>query len=328
MPLALPSEDDPMDAPHRPVLLRETLQLLAPRRGAIVVDGTLGPGGHAEALLEAIGPTGRLYGIDRDAAALAFAARRLARFGAAFQPIHGTHENLLELLRARAVTAVDVALFDLGLSSPQLDDPRRGFSFRADGPLDMRMDPSRGETAAALLARAGEDELRALLRERGEERRAGSIARALVRRRSGSGPIETTRELAELVERTLGPRARALRIHPATRTFQALRIAVNREIEGLAGLVRDAVTLLRPGGRVAILSYHSLEDRAVKNALRELARRCTCPPRLPRCACGRKDLVRPLSARAVRPTPQEISANPRARSARLRAAERLQEEPR
>jgi 16S rRNA (cytosine1402-N4)-methyltransferase len=226
------------------------------------------------------------------------------------------------LLRAAGVERVDGLLFDLGVSSMQLDEAERGFSFRADGPLDMRMDRTAPASAAELLASITEKELGRLLRLRGEERRAAAIARAIVRERERT-PLTRTRQLAEIIERVAGPAARAERIHPATRTFQALRIAVNAEIEGLAGLIEEAAALLVPGGRLAIIAYHSLEDRVVKQTFRALASRCECPPRLPVCGCGKQDVLKVLTPRAVRPADDEIAANPRARSARLRVAERL-----
>ena len=217
---------------------------------------------------------------------------------------------------------MEASLADLGISSLQLDDPRRGFSFRVDGPLDMRMDPSSGPSAADLLASLTEGEIKEILKTFGEERFAGPIARAVVRERSRR-PFLRTRQLSEVVERAAGGAARRYRIHPATRTFQALRIAVNREVEGLEKLAGDAVSLLRRGGRLAIISFHSLEDRAIKTAFRAMAERCICPPGMPVCGCGRENLVRILTTRPVTPSPEEIESNPRSRSARLRAAERL-----
>jgi len=313
-------EESPVN--HLPVLLEASIEFLAPFSGATLVDATLGAGGHAELLLEAIGPDGRLIGIDRDPAALDIATRKLARFGSAFTPVRGNHTDLPELLRQAGVFAADGILLDLGLSSMQIDDASRGFSFRQDGPLDMRMDPETGSSAAELLARLGADEIRGILRDFGEERRAGAIARAIVRRRV-EAPIETTGQLAELVERVLGPAARRFRIHPATRTFQALRIAVNDEVTGLGRLVTDAASMLRRNGRLVVISYHSLEDRAVKRTIRGLAERCTCPPRLPVCSCGREDLLRVLTGKPVRPGTEEVERNPRSRSARMRAAVRL-----
>jgi 16S rRNA (cytosine1402-N4)-methyltransferase len=303
-------------------MLREVLELLSPGAGMTVIDGTVGGGGHAEALLDAIGPDGRLFGVDRDPIALDLARERLARFGDAFVPVRGDHTDLRGLLEQNGVFAVDAILLDLGVSSMQLDDPERGFSFRTDGPLDMRMDPSQTRTAAMIVAEASEQELTRILRELGEERRAGAIARRIVGSRE-LGALTRTAELAQLVESTLGARAKRFRIHPATRTFQALRIAVNGEVERLEDTIRSAVSLLKRRGRLAVLSYHSLEDRPVKVALRSLANRCVCPPRLPVCACGRENFVRVLTTRPLRPSPAEVEDNPRARSAKLRAAERL-----
>jgi 16S rRNA (cytosine1402-N4)-methyltransferase len=307
---------------HRPVLLDETIDLLAPQSGATVVDGTLGAAGHAHALLEAIGPDGRLFGIDRDLDALEIARTRLAAFGDRFTPLHGRHEDLTRLLRDAGVFACNAMLFDLGVSSMQLDRPERGFSFRNDAALDMRMDPTRGESAATLLAHIEETDLRRIISRWGEERRSGAIARAIVRERE-KRPMASTGQLAGLIDRVAGPAARRWKIHPATRTFQALRIVVNGEIEGLEQLVSDAVATLPRGGRLAFISYHSLEDRAIKTAMRSLANRCSCPPKLPVCGCGKENLIRVLTRRPVRPGEEEIDRNPRARSARLRVAERL-----
>ena len=323
VPLAL-NEERPVTDPvaHHPVLPGETLDVLDPRSGETIVDATVGVGGHAESLLEAVGPSGRVVGVDRDETALALARDRLSRFGASFVPVHGNHRELPALLHERDIKTVDRVLFDLGVSSLQLDDPERGFSFRADGPLDMRMDRGAGSTAADLVAGLSEGELREILWRFGEEPRARAIARAVVRRRESS-PILRTRELAELVERTVGRGSRSRRIHPATRTFQALRIAVNGEIVGLERLIEEVVALLRPGGRLAVISFHSLEDRAVKRALRALGAQCSCPPGLPVCGCGGKRRLRVLTPKPVRPSATEILENRRARSAKLRAAERL-----
>ena len=307
---------------HRPVLLGETIDLLAPGPGATVVDGTLGAAGHAFALLDRVGPDGRLFGIDRDPDALEIARTRLAAFGDRFIPIRGRHEDLTRLLRDAGVFACHAMLFDLGVSSMQLDRPERGFSFRNDAALDMRMDPSHGESAADLLARIEETDLRRIISRWGEERRSGAIARAIVREREKRALVRTS-QLAGLIERNAGSAARRFRIHPATRTFQALRIVVNGEIEGLEQLVSDAVGMLPRGGRLAFISYHSLEDRAIKTAMRALAKRCSCPPKLPVCGCGKENLIRVLTRRPIRPGEKEIDRNPRSRSARLRVAERL-----
>jgi 16S rRNA (cytosine1402-N4)-methyltransferase len=311
------------DVPHRPVLLQETLELLRPFPGATVVDATLGPGGHAEALLEVIGSEGRLIGIDRDPATIGFARARLARFGDRFTGLLGDHREVVTMLHGIDVVVVDAVLADLGISSYQLDDPTRGFAFSTDGPLDMRMDPgSNGPSAADLVATLDAPALCDIIATWGEERLARRIARAIVRERS-KRPIITTRELAALVEDVAGPAARRFRIHPATRTFQALRIAVNHEIEGLPTFVTGAVSLLRRGGRLGVISFHSLEDRAVKTSMLGLAHRCICPPGLPVCGCGREDIVRLVTSRPVVPGPSENASNPRARSAKLRVVERL-----
>jgi 16S rRNA (cytosine1402-N4)-methyltransferase len=311
------------EVPHAPVLAVEAMDLLRVGPGMTVVDATLGPGGHAEACLERVGPDGRVVGVDRDPSALAYAAERLARFGDRFVALHGDHRDLAAILQEAGVVIADAILADLGISSYQLDDASRGFAFSSDGPLDMRMDPGAGgPTAADLVAGLDARALADLLARWGEEREARRIARAIVAERAVA-PIDTTRRLADLLVRVAGPSARRLKIHPATRTFQALRIAVNREIEGIPALVSGAASLLRRGGRLAVISFHSLEDRAVKQSVRGLAHRCVCPSGLPVCACGREDLVRVLTSRPVVPSDDEIRANPRARSAKLRAVERL-----
>jgi 16S rRNA (cytosine1402-N4)-methyltransferase len=311
------------DVPHRPVLLDATMELLAVSSGATVVDATLGPGGHAEALCERIGPVGRVIGIDCDPAAIEFARRRLTRFGERFTAIQGDHRDIAHLLHAADVVVVDAVLADLGISSYQLDDPSRGFAFSTNGPLDMRMNPASGRPSAAdLVASLDAYELRDIIATWGEERLAGRIALAIVRERAKQ-PITTTGRLAELVERVAGPAARRFRIHPATRTFQAFRIAVNLEIEGIPAFVSGAVSLLRPGGRLAVISFHSLEDRAVKTSMHGLAHRCICPPDLPVCGCGRENIVRLVTSRPVVPGKVETESNPRARSAKLRVLEKL-----
>jgi 16S rRNA (cytosine1402-N4)-methyltransferase len=307
---------------HEPVLLDEVLRALRPAAGGTFVDATLGLGGHSAALLDASAPDGRVLGIDRDPRALELCATRLAPHGDRFSAVRGDYRDLVALLQDAGIYAVDGILADLGVSSMQLDDPSRGFSFREDGPLDMRMDPDSGRTAADVVASADVRELTRILREYGEEREAGRIARAIVREREHA-PILTTAALSKLVESTLGGRARAYRIHPATRTFQALRIAVNDELAGLDRFVADAVSMLKPGGRIAVIAFHSLEDRAIKTAFRSLAERCICPPGMPVCGCGRENLVRLVNRRALRPGDEEIDRNPRSRSARLRVAERL-----
>ena len=313
----------PPDATHRPVLLRECLELLAVPRGGVAIDCTVGGGGHTRALLEAVGPAGRVVGLDRDGETLRRAALELSDFGDRFLPIHADYRDLARLALERSFGRVDAVLADLGFSSLQMEDPARGFSFSADGPLDMRLDRSAGRTAADLLAECDEAGLTRLLRAYGEEPRAPRLARAILRARERA-PIRTTRQLARIVEEASPARAHG-RIHPATRTFQALRIAVNGELEGLEDFVEQACRQLAPGGRAAFIAFHSLEDRRVKQTLARLAPHCVCPAGLPRCVCGTPGIVRPLNRKAVRPGEAELRANPRARSARLRAVRRLEE---
>lgn len=307
---------------HHSVLPTEVLQYLAPQAGGVYLDGTLGGGGHSELILEASGPDGQLYGIDRDTSALQSASARLARFGNRFHPLHGTFGDMVDLLAAQGVRAVDGVVLDLGVSSPQLDRAERGFSFRAEGPLDMRMDPSRGETAAELVNSLSERELEQAIKEYGEERWARKIAQRIVAARQEQ-PFETTLQLAELVERTIPRRFQEDRIHPATRTFQALRILVNGELDQVTRGLEAAIGLLRPGGRLVVISFHSLEDRIVKQGLRDAATGCRCPRQLPQCVCGQLPLVRVMTSRPVTAGVAELAANPRSRSAKLRAAERL-----
>ena len=308
--------------PHRPVLLIETIRLLAPERGGLFVDATLGLGGHSEAVLEASGET-RVLGIDRDREALRLASARLARFGARFRAVHADFRDLARALGEAGEREASGVVADLGVSSLQFDTPARGFSFRHDAPLDMRMDAEgQEETAAALLERLPEEEIARVLHEYGEERRSRRIARRIVERRERGEPVKTTLQLAELVARAVGHR-RGERIHPATRTFQALRIAVNRELEGLGEFVEAAVDLLQPRGRLAVISFHSLEDRIVKRALRRLSGHCECGPRAPACECGARRAVEVLTRRPVTPGARELEENPRARSAKLRACLKL-----
>lgn len=286
------------DAGHVPVLLAEVLELLAVRPGGLYVDGTVGLGGHAAAVLRASGPDGRLLGLDRDGETLERARARLAEFGGRARIEQGDYRGIPERL---AGERADGILLDLGVSSVQLDEAERGFSFQAEGPLDMRMDRSAGTTAADLVNRMRERDLADLLYECGEEPASRRIARAIVFARERR-PIETTTELADIVRRA-APRRRPGGLHPATRTFQALRIRVNRELEGLGEALERAADCLRPGGRLAVIAFHSLEDRAAKEAFRALAARG----------------FRVLTPKPVRPGEAEVRANPRARSARLRA---------
>jgi 16S rRNA (cytosine1402-N4)-methyltransferase len=312
-----------MKVEHLPVLAEEVMSMLSPASGSLQIDTTVGGGGHSERILEATNPDGRLLGLDADGAAIARAGQRLARFGDRLVLRQANFRELRTVAPASGFEAVDGLLFDLGLSSYQLADTERGFGIRAGGPLDMRFDTGRGVPAAELLETLDASELTALFRRFGEEPHAPRIARAIVEARR-SGPISTAEELAALVERVAphGPPGRR-RIHPATRVFQALRIAVNEELDALEEALAAAVDLLRPGGRLVVLSYHSLEDRIVKRFLDAERKGCICPPSVPVCVCGRTARLRLVTKPSLTPTDAEIAANPRARSARLRAAERI-----
>jgi 16S rRNA (cytosine1402-N4)-methyltransferase len=307
---------DAVEFAHASVLARETVEALAVRPGALVVDGTLGGGGHASLLLER---GARVIGLDRDPVALAAATTRLAPYGDRFVPVQANFRDIARVLENRNIPAIDGALVDLGVSSPQFDDPARGFSFRAAGPLDMRMGPD-AEPLADYLARIDERELSRVIHEYGEERFARPIARRI---KDNLAEIRDTSALAEIVSRAIPRKAWPPKIHPATRTFQALRIAVNDELGALADWLAAVPTLLVPGGRAAAISFHSLEDRAVKRAFEELTRPCRCPPELPVCTCG-GPRFRAVTRKAVVASDEELARNPRARSAKLRAVERLQ----
>lgn len=309
--------------PHRPVLLIETIRLLAPERGGLFVDATLGLGGHSESILEA-SPDTRVLGIDRDTEALRLASERLASFGSRFRAVHANFRDIARVLPDAGEREASGVLADLGVSSLQFDTPGRGFSFRHDAPLDMRMDASGDdETAAQLLECLPEEEIARILYEYGEERKSRRIARRIVERRERGEPLRTTGELAELVARAVGHK-RGERIHPATRTFQALRVAVNNELEGLDEFVETAIGLLQTHGRLAVISFHSLEDRIVKRALRRLSGHCECDPRRsPACTCGARRAVEVLTRRPVVAGEKELEENPRARSAKLRACSKL-----
>jgi len=313
-----------MQEGHLPVLVEEVMSMLSPAPDSLQIDATVGGGGHTERILEATTPGGRLLGLDADGAAIARVAGRLQpRFGDRLVLRQANFRELATVAPEAGFGAVDGMLFDLGLSSFQLADRERGFGFRTGGPLDMRFDTSRGVPAAELLATLDATELTVLFRRYGEEKQAPRIARAIVAERK-TQPITTAEDLAALVERVApgNPRVRR-RIHPATRVFQALRIAVNEELEALQDGLAAAVDLLRPGGRLVVLSYHSLEDRIVKRFIAAERRGCVCPPELPVCVCGRNPRLRLVTRPSLTPSPAEIAANPRARSARLRAAERL-----
>jgi 16S rRNA (cytosine1402-N4)-methyltransferase len=300
---------------HQTVLLEEAVSMLAPLPGKVIVDGTLGGGGHSEALLER---GASVVGIDRDPRALEAARARLARFGERFQTFRADFGELESVVAERGQGPVEGLLLDLGVSSPQLDEPERGFSFQREGPLDMRMGPE-GQTAAELIDALSEQELSKILRELGEEPFARPIARELKR----TSP-QTTLEAAEAVKRAVPRRAWPRRIHVATRTFQALRMAVNGELESLARALEAVPRVLRPGGVAAVITFHSLEDRMVKERFRDLVGRCLCPPGLPVCGCKRAGDFRLLTRKAIAPKEEEVARNPRARSAHLRAVEKFQ----
>ena len=307
---------------HEPVLLEEVLESLSLKPGGIYVDGTLGGGGHAGGILGATSPDGVLVGIDRDDDALAESRRALEPFGRRAILVKGNYADLGDILAGLGIDRVDGIVLDLGVSSHQLEAAERGFSFSKPAPLDMRMDREALTTARELVNRADARELQRILRDYGEELMAGRIARAIVERRK-AGPIETTDELAGLIASAMPARMRHGRIHPATRSFQALRIAVNDELTSLARGIASGIDRLKEGGRFAVITFHSLEDRMVKDLFRDASRGCTCPPDLPVCACGGKPRLRVIARRPIRPGEAEMERNPRARSAKLRTAERI-----
>jgi len=308
---------------HIPVLFHKVLDGLRVRPGGQYIDTTVGGGGHAAGILAALSPGGRLLGLDRDPAAIETARARLAADAARVVLVHSAFDHLAQIARANRCVPTNGVLFDLGFSSLQLDNPERGFAFGTDGPLDMRFDPAGGgDTAADLVNYLSVEELTALLFRYGEEKQARRITKAIVAAR----PLHTTKELASLVERAVGrghQRHRHRRIHPATRTFQALRIAVNEELDILEAALPQAVEILAPGGRLAVISFHSLEDRLVKRFLRRESRDCVCPPEAPACMCDHRATLQLIVRKPIRPTADEVAANPRARSARLRVAERM-----
>ena len=306
---------------HQSVLLRECVRYLEIDPAGVYVDGTLGMGGHAEAVLEQL-TTGRLIGIDRDERALAFAGERLARFGARATLVKGNFGDLDSILDGLGVGKVNGMLFDLGVSSPQLDDKDRGFSYMQDAPLDMRMDERAPLTARQVLNTWSEAELRSIFWRYGEERYAGRIAEAVTAARE-QAPIETTGQFVDIIRRTMPAAALREKQHPAKRCFQAVRIAVNDELGELERMLASAPDRLLTGGRRLVISFHSLEDRLVKEAIRKRENGCTCPPEFPVCTCGFVKTLRSVTRKPVTPGAEELQDNPRARSARLRIAERV-----
>ena len=314
-----------MEFSHEPVLLGECMQNLAIRPEGVYVDGTLGGGGHSAAILERLGPGGRLIGIDRDGDAIAAATARLGG-DERFTALRGNFHDAAELLGALGVRRIDGMLLDLGVSSYQLDEGARGFSYHADAPLDMRMDRSQALTARTIVNEYSQEELARVLREWGEENWAVQIARVICDRRRAH-PIETTGELVDVIDAAIPAKVRRRDgSHPARRTFQALRIEVNDELRPLKQALEDAAGLLSPGGRLCVIAFHSLEDRIVKQTFRTLQHPCVCPPSFPVCVCGRRPLGRQLTGKPITASPEELERNPRARSATLRVFERGEEE--
>ena len=302
---------------HRPVLYQEIIHSLSPQRGGHYVDATLGAGGHTWGILEASAPDGLLLGMDVDPQALELARNKLSVFGSRAILVRASYTSLAEQLAALKWPSVDGIVLDLGVSSMQLDTPQRGFSFQVDAPLDMRFDPDNPVQAADLVNTLPEGDIADLLFRYGEEHQSRRVARAIVQAR----PLETTGQLARVVAGVTGSGKKGM--HPATRTFQALRIAVNRELEALEEFLPQALISLASAGRVAVISFHSLEDRIVKQYFKKESQDCICPPKQPMCTCGHKAVVRILTRRPIRPGATEVNANPRARSARLRVAEKI-----
>ena len=309
-----------MEFTHKPVLLGPCIEALRIHPDGIYVDGTLGRAGHSREIAQRL-TTGRLICIDRDQAAIEAARERLAPWLDRVTLVRSNFSELGDVLRQAGVSGADGMLFDLGVSSPQLDDASRGFSYMQDAPLDMRMDTSAALSAYEVVNTWSQEELRRILFEYGEERYAPAIARAIVRAREAA-PVETTLELVEIIKSAMPPAALREKQHPAKRSFQAIRIAVNGELDALPPMLEAAVDGLNPGGRLAVITFHSLEDRIVKRTLADLAKGCTCPPEFPVCVCGRKPRVRLVNRKPVTADGAELADNPRARSAKLRVAEK------
>ena len=310
-----------MQKHHESVLAKEILQYLHPREDGLIVDGTLGNGGHTELILKNTAPGLRVLGIDRDEQAIERAGKRLAPFRNRVTLIHGNFSDIKNILKKANVMNVDGLLLDLGVSSPQLDSPERGFSFMRNGPLDMRMDSTQKTTAADLLVKLSDEELVLVIKEYGEERFAKRIVRA-IRKAQEQNPITTTLQLSNIVSGVTHT-PRPAKIHPATRTFQALRIAVNNELEHIKSALSDSLEVLSASARIMVISFHSLEDRIVKNFFKDEEKGCICPPRLPVCACGHKTRLKIITRRPVTPASEEVKRNPRASSSKLRVAERV-----
>ena len=307
---------------HRPVLLHECIEALAIRPDGIYLDGTLGRGGHSEEIAKRLSDKGRLLCIDRDRQALEEAGRRLAPWADRITFLHGNFADLDALMDRAGVAAADGMLFDLGVSSPQLDDPERGFSYMHDAPLDMRMDRDDALTAWTVVNQWPREEIRRVLSQYGEERYAGSIAAAIDKARQ-KAPIETTGQLVEVIKGALPAAALREKQHPAKRSFQGIRIAVNDELASVSRMLQAAIPRLNPGGRLAVISFHSLEDRIVKSELAAAAKGCTCPPEFPVCVCGKTPQVKLVTRKPILPGEDELEENPRARSAKLRVAEKV-----
>ena len=311
-----------MEFTHKSVLLDECIEALNIRPDGVYVDGTLGRAGHSREIVQKL-TTGRLICIDRDMAAIDAAKERLAPWMERVTLVHGNFADLGEVLREKEITGVDGMLFDLGVSSPQLDDASRGFSYMQDAPLDMRMDKTAALTAYEVVNAWSYEELRRILFEYGEERYAPAIAKAIVRARE-TRPVETTLELVDLIKSAMPPAALREKQHPAKRSFQAIRIAVNGELDALPPMLKSATEALNPGGRLAVITFHSLEDRIVKRAMQDMARGCTCAPEFPVCICGKKPKLKLLTRKPIVSGEAELEENPRARSAKLRVAEKCE----
>lgn len=303
--------------PHLPVLYHEVLYALNPTSGGRYIDGTLGAGGHSRGILEKSSPDGLLLGMDLDPAALEIASSRLRDYSTRASLIQASYTEMKTRAQVRGWTKVNGILLDLGVSSIQLDNPDKGFSFRSDSPLDMRFNPQSGRTAADLVNHLTESELLHILWDFGEEQNAKRIVHSII----GARPVTTTMQLASIIEKTVGKSRKG--IHPATRTFQALRIAVNHELENVSAVLPDAISLLEQGGRLAVITFHSLEDRIIKHYFQQESRNCVCPSELPVCQCGHHASIRMLKPHFIQPGEEEIRTNPRARSAKLRVVEKI-----